>query len=145
LQRQLLQVHPVQIPGLMHNGLDVFQNEAVSIHEYFHGLNKNAGLHNELPTVSGFLQLVDVSDGSVIDRYNIKIVAVPEYPLRFPLVYEAGGRIPKNIDWHVFPNEGRCCLATIPEEILTYKKGINLSGFIEKVPMFVNVLKKSIS
>jgi len=133
LLRQLLQVHPIRIPGLMYKGLDIFQNEAVSIHEYFHGLNMDADLQNELPNVSGFLELVDVSDGAIIDRYYIKIVAVPEYPLRFPHVYETGGRIPENIDWHVFPNDGRCCLATIPEEILTCKKGVNLPGFIEKI------------
>lgn len=132
LQR-LQQVHPVQTPGLMYKGLEIFQDESVNIHECFHGLNMDTCLQHEHPTISGFLQLVDVSDGTVIDRYNIRIVAVPEYPLRFPHVYEIGGRIPKNIDWHVFPNDGRCCLATIPEEILTCKKGVNLLGFIEKI------------
>lgn len=54
-----------------------------------------------------------------------------DYPNRFPHVFETGGRIPINIDWHVYPNDGHCCICSIPEEILICKNWISLHSFIE--------------
>lgn len=123
----------------MNKGFKTFQNEAESINKIFPELISDNCAQNDTPVVSGFLKLVDI-DGSDIDRYNIKIVAVPEYPYRFPHVFETGWRIPKNIEWHVYPENGHCCLCTLPEEILACKRGIDLHSFIENyvIPFFFN-------
>lgn len=91
-----------------------------------------------IPELKGFLPLVSVL-GELIDSYQIRIVCSSEYPLRFPLVYEVGGRIPINIDWHVH-GDGHACICSIPEEVILCSNGINLKDFIEDQvkPYFYN-------
>ena len=77
--------------------------------------------------LKGILELV--TDGEIIDAYEIEIHPTPDYPKSYPIVYETGGRIPMNIDWHVYP-EGNCCLAVPIEEEIECRKGICLTRFI---------------
>jgi hypothetical protein len=52
------------------------------------------------------------SGGPVVtDRYVLRIV-VPEYPAALPQVFETAGRIPRNIDDHVYPQTGSLCLGS---------------------------------
>lgn len=115
----------------------IFLNEAKEINQHFAELNYQEESQG-LPTVTGDLFLRDET-GTVIDSYSIKIVAGNGFPFRFPLVYETGGRIPVNIDWHVF-SDGHCCIKAMPEEILLSKRGITLSYFIREqvIPYFFN-------
>ncbi|MEK6481661.1 hypothetical protein WJR50_29220 [Catalinimonas sp. 4WD22] len=94
---------------------------------------------NDIPIISGELDLVSENEG-VKDTYAIEILPTAHYPSRFPLVFETGGRIPRNIDWHIFESTGHCCIKTLPEEILICKNGITLSHFIETevIPYFFN-------
>jgi hypothetical protein len=89
--------------------------------------------------LSGVIELVN-SDGIVEDTYQIEIHPSPEFPYRFPYVYETGERIPVNIDWHVFEGSGRCCIRVPAEEIIICKKGITLTQFLSEqvVPYFFN-------
>ena len=93
---------------------------------------------DEVCNVTGELVLND-ENGVHIDSYFIKIVPSKNYPESFPLVFEIGNRIPKNIDWHVY-SEGHCCIKTIPEEILICRSGITLVEFIDTQvkPYFFN-------
>jgi len=93
---------------------------------------------NEEPFIAGILKLLD-EEGHLVDSYHIKIKASSDYPNRFPLVYETSGRLPHNIDWHVYP-DGHCCIACIPEEILICRRGLMLVNFIQEwvVPYFFN-------
>jgi hypothetical protein len=93
----------------------------------------NTGLHLEetmegLPALSGLLSIKNGNE--IIDTYSIRITPQPDYPNRFPFVFETMGKIPINIDWHVF-SDGHFCLCTIPEELLKCKKGFSLCDFIE--------------
>lgn len=56
------------------------------------------------------------------------------------MVYEIGGRLPINIDWHVYESDGHCCIKAFPEEVLICKSGITLESFIEEQlrPYFYN-------
>src|SRR5690606_21639406 len=74
-----------------------------------------------------------------IDSYDVKVVCSDDYPFSFPYVYELAGRIPINIDWHVYP-DGHCCISSVPEEIILCNKGITLQGFIDNqvMPYFFN-------
>ncbi len=114
----------------MTSAFQLFINEAELIQDEYSGLKLEVDDKNGVPCISGIIRLVSKS-GLFIDSYTIKIVPPKEYPLRFPWVYEIDGRIPKNIDWHVYPDDGHWCMISIPEEILICKKGINLCSFIE--------------
>lgn len=113
----------------MSDGFQIFNREAELIQKEYPGLKLSTEELSGAPCLSGTIQL-EVENSYVVDSYEIKIIAIPEYPYLFPHVFETGGRIPKNIDWHVYP-DGHSCFSSIPEEILFCKKGINLHYFIE--------------
>ncbi|MEM0577797.1 hypothetical protein [Flavobacterium polysaccharolyticum] len=83
-----------------------------------------------IPCVFGSFNLTD-QYGAIEDSYQIEIKCVPNYPNSFPLVFETGGRIPKNVDWHIFEATGNCCIASPPEEIIICNSGITLLSFID--------------
>ena len=89
--------------------------------------------------IKGTIDLIDTF-GQHRDTYEIEIHPTSGYPFRFPLLWETGGRIPRNIDWHVFESDGHCCIKVEPEEIIMCKKGISLIDFIDKevIPYFFN-------
>jgi hypothetical protein len=119
-----------QTPGQLNNGFQIFKKEAESIQNEYPGLMLDIDAKNATPSISGIIQLED-EKGSFIDSYKLKIVPTTDYPNQFPNVFEIGGRIPINIDWHVYPDDGHCCISSIPEEILICKNGISLNSFIE--------------
>ena len=121
--------------GVMINGIDLFKQEAKYINDHFPSL-AYAEEENGHPFIYGEIQLTDAAN-ELFDSYLIKIVPTDNYPLSFPQVFEKGGRMPINVDWHVFP-DGHCCLMSIPQETLTCKKGITLVWFIEQevIPYF---------
>lgn len=121
----------------MSEGLIQFKNDAKNINEYFTGLSYREDGQG-LSEIIGSLGLKD-DTGALIDSYSIKIVPSERYPYRFPSVFETGGRLPLNIDWHIYP-DGHCCIKTVPEEILLCKRGITLYCFIKEqvLPYFFN-------
>lgn len=137
MQLQLLLVLQPQIHGQMSDGKSIFKEEAKSINEYFAELNYEEDPQGS-PAIVGELVLRN-EGGTTIDKYSIKIVFGQGYPYQFPLVYEIGGRLPVNIDWHVFP-DGHCCIKAGPEEKLLCRRGITLSRFIKEqlIPYFFN-------
>lgn len=112
----------------MNEGEQLFLAEAHSVVESYGKLKIVAT--NQKAIISGELDLID-KQGNYHDTYSIEIHPVSNYPNRFPLVSEVGGRIPRNIDWHVFESDGHCCIKTLPEEILACRKGIDLISFIK--------------
>lgn len=137
MQPQFLPVPQPQIHGRMSNGKTIFKKEAQNIKEHFAELNYEEDSQGS-PSIVGDIVLKD-KDGTTIDKYSIKIVFDEGYPYRFPLVYETRGRLPVNVDWHVFP-DGHCCIKALPEEKLLCKRGISLPWFIKEqlVPYFFN-------
>ncbi|NCP07188.1 MAG: hypothetical protein COZ16_04050 [Flavobacteriaceae bacterium CG_4_10_14_3_um_filter_31_253] len=110
------------------NGYTLFEEQSTEVIEKY----KELSLKNEdgIPFVSGSLALTD-EYGAIEDTYQIEIKAVDDYPNRFPLVFETGGRIPRNVDWHIFEDKGNCCIASPPEEIITCNSGLTLLSFID--------------
>lgn len=121
----------------MNNGIQRFKQEAINIQSHFPDLQFMES-EDGSPYISGNLILND-KQGVFLDNYTILIKPVSGYPFRFPHIFETGGRIPINIDWHVF-EDGHCCIKAVPEEILLCKHGINLNWFIETQvkPYFFN-------
>lgn len=115
--------------GLLKSGYKVFEHEALAILESY-PKQKLEFTEKGVPCLIGHLDLVD-KDGFLVDTYRINIEATELYPYRFPYLFETEGRIPKNIDWHVFETDGHCCICTIPDELLKCKKGVSLVQFIE--------------
>jgi hypothetical protein len=89
--------------------------------------------------VSGELIIQDLT-GKVWDRYQIEIHPSERYPLRFPLLFETGNRIPKIVDWHIYSDSGSCCVDIQPSEIIHCRNGLRLPDYIERfaIPYFAN-------
>lgn len=94
---------------------------------------------DNITILKGEVDLID-EFGEYRDTYSIEVHPVSEYPQKFPYVFESGGRLPWNADWHVYESDGHCCIKVEPEEILICKRGITLLSFIEKqvMPFFFN-------
>lgn len=92
-----------------------------------------------LPVLTGEIILYD-QEGVKYDSYSIKVEYKNGYPNNFPAVYEIGGRIPRNIDWHIFEHDGSCCIKSAPEKSILCKDDISLIWFIDTqvVPYFHN-------
>lgn len=114
-----------------------FIDEAKLINECYPKLSLK--FDKDKPYITGTIDLIE-SEQIITDSYEIEIFWSRGYPYTFPLVFEIGGRIPINLDWHKFETDGHCCLKAIPDEILLCKKGINLKWFIstQLIPYFFN-------
>lgn len=53
------------------------------------------------------------------DFYEVRVGVSPDYPAQEPIVFETAGRIPKDIDRHIFPKYDDCCLGVWEEWLLT--------------------------
>lgn len=130
MQHQLQPVHQDQTHGQMNNGFSFFMEEAEVIQKDYPELEFSIDNDTSVPILSGTIKLED-SIGITLDTYKVRISPTPEYTNRFPFVFETEERIPINIDWHVYPDDGHFCFCSIPEEILICKNWISLSWFIE--------------
>ncbi|MBP7533231.1 MAG: SEC-C domain-containing protein [Chitinophagales bacterium] len=91
---------------------------------------------------------IDIVDGvgKVWDTYEIEIHFKHEFPNRFPQLFEVGGKIPKNLDWHIY-NDGSCCVTVFPNELLVCKQGITILGYVEDfvIPYLANQTYKKLT
>lgn len=110
------------------NGYTLFEEQATAVLEKYKELSfKN---DDGVPCIFGSFVLTN-EDGGVEDIFQIEIKAVADFPHRFPKVFEKGGHIPRNVDWHIFEDTGNCCIASLPEEIIICNNGITLLSFID--------------
>lgn len=110
------------------NGYKIFEVQATDVIEKYNYLSFK--IEEGIPCVFGSINLLD-EDGNIEETYKIEIKAVIDYPSRFPLLFETGGRIPKNVDWHIFEKTGNCCITSPPEEFIICNSGLNLLQFID--------------
>ncbi len=64
------------------------------------------------------LFVVSAPEGA-FDSFQVKIGVSAGFPWEEPVVFEAGNRIPKVANRHVFPEHGNCCLGVWEEWLLT--------------------------
>lgn len=90
-----------------------------------------------IPSLVGNIYLND-ENNQLIDYYKIQIKFTENFPKRFPLVFELTKKIPENIDWHIFENDGNCCLSSFPEELIYCNNDYTLINFFEDkvIPFF---------
>lgn len=74
--------------------------------------------------LKGILDITN-SENEVVSSFSVEIRFSPGFPFRFPFLFEVGGDIPNEADWHKYPN-GRCCITVDPDEILKCKNGISV-------------------
>lgn len=88
---------------------------------------------------------VYASDSTHAGTFLIEIHHKEGFPYCFPKLYEVGGDIPQEADYHKNPDE-TCCLTVYPLEILECKNGISLTLYIERhvVPYLANQCHKKI-
>ncbi|APA92629.1 MULTISPECIES: SEC-C metal-binding domain-containing protein [Myroides] len=105
-----------------------FKEETICAIENFPGL-KLYSREDSLPFLEGRINLFD-DHQQVYDNYTIRIECNIDYPKSFPLVYETKGRLPYNVDWHLY-HDGHFCLCTPIEEYIYCGKGYTLTDFIQ--------------
>ncbi len=110
------------------NGYTIFEEQVTAVIEKYKELSFK--IDDGIPCVFGLINLID-EKGNIEDTYKIEIKAVINYPYSFPLLFETGGRIPRNVDWHIFEVTGNCCIASPPEEFIICNSGLTLISFIE--------------
>ena len=111
------------------DGYDQFYNDWISVSERYPQLLLCSD--STYSQIRGYLDIID-AHGTLVDTYELMIRPQDSYPNSFPLVYEIGGKIPKNIDWHVFESDGHLCIATWPVEKLRCSEDFTLGSFIEQ-------------
>lgn len=73
----------------------------------------------------------DFEGGPVIeDVFHVRIDVPRTFPNAVPLVHELGGRIPRDIDHHVFPSSGTLCLGSPFRLYLIARDCENLLDFV---------------
>ncbi len=110
------------------NGYTIFEEQVSAVIEKYKELSFK--IEDGIPCIFGAIILAD-EYGDIEDTYQLAIKAVINYPYNFPLLFETGGRIPKNFDWHIFEQNGNCCIASPPEEIIICNSGLTLLSFID--------------
>ena len=89
--------------------------------------------------------ILDISDENsvVIGSFSVEMHPTEKFPYRFPKLFEVGGDIPCNADWHKY-SDNSCCITIEQDEILECKNGITILYFIEQmvIPYFANQLYK---
>jgi SEC-C motif len=84
---------------------------------------------------------IDIEDesGNFWGKYQIRLVLTEKFPHEFPKMYEIGGKIPKNLDWHTY-SDGSCCTTIRTNELLVAKNGITILKFLNEfgVPYLAN-------
>lgn len=110
------------------DGYKIFEQQVTDVINKYKELSFK--IENGIPCIFGLINLTD-SDGNIEDTYQIEIKAVINYPYSFPKLFEIGGRIPRNVDWHIFEKTGNCCIASPPEEFIICNSGLNLLQFLE--------------
>lgn len=112
-------------------------------------LNEFKILKDEYPTLKpafennhwqlgGTLDVID-EFGKKWDQYEVKIIYPHEFPKKVPVMFETGGRIPREPDYHV-NSDGSCCLSVPALEMILLSKGINTINFIRElaIPYLAN-------
>lgn len=83
--------------------------------------------------VQGDLRFTASYNGTTIDdKFSIILFLPQDYPKSPPTVQETEGRIPKDIDYHVFPRTGNLCLGAPLDVRVKFQKNPSLLHFINE-------------
>jgi hypothetical protein len=69
-------------------------------------------------------------DGRIIDRYQVAIELLPDFPRSLPIVRETGGRVPWRAEFHVEP-DGKACVLLPDDRWRCFPIGAPLRQFLD--------------
>lgn len=106
----------------------------VSFHKLSIGDSKSGS-----PMLIGEIDLID-GTGNYWDTYQVEIHCSNQYPKRFPVLYETGGKLIRDADWHINETDGSCCVEVLQKEIMICSEGISLITYLTNyvIPFFFN-------
>jgi len=95
--------------------------------------------------LKGILEIRN-DDNIIVGNYLIAVRFSPGFPFEFPELYEVGGAIPNEADWHKY-KKGNCCMTVKADEKLQCRNGISVLGFIDHfaIPYFANHIYRIIT
>ncbi|KKK79933.1 hypothetical protein LCGC14_2828570, partial [marine sediment metagenome] len=67
---------------------------------------------------------------NIDDFYEIEITITENYPNELPYVKEIGGRIPRTLNFHVFPKKETLCMGSPLRLMIQINKNPSLNGFV---------------
>lgn len=90
--------------------------------------------------LKGILDIPD-EDNKIVGSFAVEIFPTANFPYCFPKLFEVGGDIPCEANWHKY-SDNSCCLTVSANEILLCKNGMSIVRFIKEVtiPYFANQL-----
>lgn len=90
--------------------------------------------------LKGILDIPD-DENNIAGSFAVEIYSTAQFPYRFPKLFEVGGDIPCEADWHKY-SDNSCCLTVPANEILMCKNRITILRFIKDnaIPYFANQL-----
>ena len=91
-------------PGLLEQIKKEIRNDYPNLHIY---------IENETVFMRGSFPLT--FENEVLDRYQVEIEFLTDYPDSVPIIRETAGRIPRTPDSHIITSDGQCCLF-LPDE-----------------------------
>ena len=80
--------------------------------------------------LKGILDIYN-DESIIVGNYLIEIHFKNGFPFRFPHLFEIGGAIPNEPDWHKY-QDASCCITVLPDEILKCKGKVGVVEFIKK-------------
>lgn len=109
----------------------IFEHQLHEAITLYPGLRIVDGVHEKY--LCGALDILD-HDGGLWDQFMIEIHRSPRFPMRFPVLYEVGGRIPISQEWHIYVSDPgpkkSCCITVPPIEFVKCRSGISVSRYI---------------
>jgi hypothetical protein len=120
----------------MQLGKNIFDSQLQSAIDEYPNLTIKGEEDNRY--LSGSINICD-EGGMVIQSFFIEIRYSDGFPSKFPILYEVGGYIPRDIDWHKYQDDS-CCVAVAPIETICCRNGITINAFIKKhvIPYLAN-------
>lgn len=114
-----------------------FETDIRVIPSLFHKLNL-IEVDGEI-IISGELDVID-STGRLWDTYKVEIRGSANYPYSFPKLFETGSAFPHIADWHVYEQDGSCCVDVQPNELILCKNGLRVTEYLNRfvIPYFAN-------
>ena len=88
--------------------------------------------------LKGTIKISD-TEQTATKSYSIEIHFTEGFPYRFPKLFEVGGDIPCEADWHI-NSDNSCCITAYLNEFFKCKNGISVLQFVKKevIPYFAN-------
>lgn len=88
--------------------------------------------------LKGTIEISD-TEQTATKSYLIEIRFTNGFPNRFPKLYEVGGDIPRDVNFHKYSDDS-CCITAFIDEFFTCKNGITVLQFVREqvIPYLAN-------